>query len=102
MATEPMPTPVPVVEPQAAISPFGRIIGVLFSPKPTFEDIARKPSWLLPVVLMAIFGAVVAFGINQKMNWRQYVMDQIEKSPAAAQLSTEQKEQRAEAGAKFA
>ena len=49
MATEPMPIPAPVVEPAAKISPFGRIIGVLFSPKSTFEDIARKPSWILPV-----------------------------------------------------
>src|SRR5712691_3248497 len=42
MATTPAPAP----EPQASISPFGRIIGVLFSPKSTFEDIARKPSWV--------------------------------------------------------
>jgi hypothetical protein len=75
---------------------------VLFSPKPTFEDIARKPTWLLPVLLLAILGAVVAVGINQKMNWREYMSQQIEKSPAGAQLSTDQKQQRIEAGAKFA
>jgi hypothetical protein len=66
MATEPMPTPMPEVRIQAKISPFGRIFGVLFSPKPTFEDIARKPTWLLPVIIMALLGAVVAVGINQK------------------------------------
>jgi Yip1 domain len=102
MATEPMPTPAPAVEPAAKISPFGRIIGVLFSPRPTFEDIARKPSWLLPVILLAILSAIVAVGINQKMNWREYMSQQIEKNPAAAQLSAEQKEQRIETGAKFA
>jgi hypothetical protein len=92
----------PEVETQAKVSPFGRIFGVLFSPKPTFEDIARKPTWLLPVLLLAILGAVVAVGINQKMNWREYMSQQIEKSPAGAQLSTDQKQQRIEAGAKFA
>jgi len=102
MSTDPMPIPAPVVEPAAAVSPFGRIIGVIFSPKATFEDIVRKPSCLLPLILMAILGAVVAVGINQKMNWREYMSQQIEKSPAAAQLSSEQKEQRIEAGAKFA
>ena len=102
MATEPMPTPMPEVETQAKVSPFGRIFGVLFSPKPTFEDIARKPTWLLPVLILAILGAVVAVGINQKMNWREYMSQQIEKSPAGAQLSTDQKQQRIEAGAKFA
>lgn len=102
MATEPMPTPMAEAEPQAKVSSVGRIFGVLFSPKPTFEDIARKPTWLLPVLLLAALGAVVAFGINMKMNWREYMSQQIEKSPAAAQLSNEQKEQRIEAGAKFA
>jgi hypothetical protein len=92
----------PEVETQAKVSPFGRIFGVLFSPKPTFEDIARKPTWLLPVLILAILGAVVAVGINQKMNWREYMSQQIEKSPAGAQLSTDQKQQRIEAGAKFA
>jgi hypothetical protein len=33
-------------QPQASISPIGRIAGVFFSPKATFEDIVRKPSWL--------------------------------------------------------
>jgi hypothetical protein len=102
MATEPIPTPAPAAPLQAAVSPLGRVIGVLFSPKPTFEDIARKPSWLLPVILLAILSTVVAVGINQKMNWREYMSQQIEKSPAAAQLSAEDKEKRIETGAKFA
>jgi Yip1 domain len=102
MSSEPMPAPVPEAAAPAKISAFGRIFGVLFSPKSTFEDIVRRPTWLLPAIILAILGGVVAFGINQKMNWRDYVGQQIEKSPAAAQLSAEQKQQRIEAGAKFA
>lgn len=94
--------PVPMDEPQAVISPVGRIFGVLFSPKSTFEDIVRKPSWLLPVILMLAFGVAAAAGLNQRMNWRDYVSQQIEKSPRASQLSPEQKEQQINVGAKFA
>lgn len=97
-----MPASAPVVPPQAQISPLGRIIGVLFSPKPTFEDIVRKPGWILPLALLAIFGLLGAVVINQRVNWREYMSQQIEKSPSAAQLSAEQKEQRIDAGAKFA
>src|SRR5258708_36615745 len=36
------------------------------------------------------------------MNWREFMSQQIEKSPQASTMSAEQKEQRIEAGAKFA
>ena len=97
MATTSLPAP----ESQAAISPFGRIIGTLFSPKSTFEDIVRKPGWVLPVVLLTLLSLGVSFAINQRINWREFMSQQIEKSPSAANMSAEQKEQRIEGGAKF-
>lgn len=104
MASSPTPNaiPSPDAEPQASVSPIGRVLGVFFSPKATFEDIVRKPSWLLPVVILGVLGLAVAAGINQKMNWRDFISQQIEKSPRAAQLSEEQKEKQIEAGAKIA
>ncbi|MGA3175795.1 MAG: YIP1 family protein [Candidatus Acidiferrum sp.] len=93
-------TPVPAAEPRAAISPLGRIVGVLFSPKATFEDIVRKPSWLLPVLISTILGIVSTVVLNQRINWRDYIVQQMDKSPRAAQLSTEQKQQQAEVPAK--
>lgn len=99
MVTTPMPEA--QAQPQAAISPFGRVIGVFFSPKATFEDIVRKPSWLLPVLLTTILSIGVSVSINQRINWREFMSQQIEKSPRAAQLSAEQKQQQIEAGAKF-
>src|SRR6202008_4133454 len=97
MATTTSPAP----EAQAAISPFGRIAGVFFSPGATFEDIVRKPSWVLPVVLTTILSVGVSFAINQRINWREFMNQQIEKSPRAAQLSAEQKQQQIEGGARF-
>ena len=101
MATTPTPMPEGQAQPQAAISPFGRVIGVFFSPKATFEDIVRKPSWLLPMLLTTILSIGVSVSINQRINWREFMSQQIEKSPRAAQLSAEQKQQQIEAGAKF-
>ena len=99
MATTPVPMP---DAPAATVSPLGRVFGVLFSPKSTFEDIVRKPSWLLPIVLATILSLLASFAINQRINWRDFMNQQIEKSPRAAQLSSEQKQQQIEAGAKFA
>src|SRR5579864_6163345 len=99
MATTSLPAP--EAESQPSISPFGRVVGVFFSPKATFEDVVRKPGWVLPIVLLTIFSIGVSFSINQRINWREFMSQQIEKSPQAAQLSAEQKEQRIEGGAKF-
>ena len=93
--------PAPEAQSQPAMSPIGRIIGVFFSPKATFEDIVRKPSWVLPVVLLTLFSIAVSFAINQRINWREFMSQQIEKSPQASSMSAEQKEQRIEGGAKF-
>lgn len=98
MATTPV-TPAP--EPQATISPFGRIIGTYFSPKATFVDIGRKPSWLLPVILSSILGLMVGFGLNQKVDWRDIASKRIEESSRASQLSAEQKERQIEISAKI-
>ena len=94
-------TAVPAPEAQASISPFARVIGVFFSPGKTFEDIVRKPSWVLPLALITILSIAVSFSINQRINWREFMSQQIEKSPRAAQMSAEQKQQQIEGGAKF-
>src|SRR6266853_5479186 len=93
--------PAPEAQSQPAISPVGRLVGVFFSPKTTFEDIVRKPAGVLPVVLLTLFGIGVSFAINQRINWREFMSQQMEKSPQAASMSAEQKEQRIEGGAKF-
>ena len=97
MATTSLPAP----EAQASISPIGRITGVFFSPKATFEDIVRKPDWILPVVLLTVLSLCVSFAINQRINWREFMSQQIEKNPSTANMPADQKEQRIEGGAKF-
>jgi hypothetical protein len=93
----------PVIAPEAPspINHFARIIGVFFSPQATFEDIAKRPSWILPVVLMTVLGAGVAFVMNQKVDWRDVASKRIEESSRAANLSAEQKEQQISMSAKI-
>ena len=89
MATNPVPAP----EAQASLSPFAWVIGVFFSPGKTFEDIVKKPSWVLPVVLMTVLGLAVGFVMNRRVDWREIASKRIEASSRASQLSAEQKEQ---------
>jgi hypothetical protein len=95
-------TMAPVPEAQAPINHFGRIIGIFFSPKSTFADIVRKPTWIVPVAILTFLSVLVCISINQRTNWRDFMSQQIEKSSRASQLSPEQKEQQIDAGAKYA
>jgi len=94
---------IPAVAPEAQepINHFGRIIGVFFSPKETFQSIARNPSWIMPVILMTVLGCVVGFAMNKKVDWRDVASKRIEESPRTAQLSNEQKERQIEMSAKI-
>ncbi len=91
-------------EPQAPgpINHFGRLFGVLFSPGATFADIVRRPTWVVPTVTMVVISLLASIIFVQRVDWRDVVSQQIEKSPRASQLSAEQKQQQIEAGAKFA
>jgi len=94
-------TAVPAPEAQAPINHFGRIIGVFFSPKETFQSIAQRPSWILPVVLMTVLGVIVGFCLNKRVDWREVASKRIEESSRASQLSAEQKEQQLAMSAKI-
>ncbi|MCI0493504.1 YIP1 family protein [candidate division KSB1 bacterium] len=49
------------MEDQQKLNAMQRIIGVFFSPRPTFEDIDRKPAWVIPLVI--IMAIVIGFTI---------------------------------------
>jgi hypothetical protein len=100
MTTNPVPVPATGDQAEAKISPWGRVVGVFFSPKPTFEDIARKPNWVLPVVITTVLAIIALTALNQRMNWRDYIREKIDKSPRAADLSPEQKDRQVEISAK--
>jgi hypothetical protein len=84
MATTTMPAPESQPQPQAAISPLGRIFGVFFSPKATFADIARRPSWIAPMAVLMLTGIVLNIALAVHTNWTQVSRDQIERSKFAS------------------
>jgi hypothetical protein len=76
------------------VNSFGRIIGVIFSPKATFESIVRKPTWLLPTILLSVVGVafILAFG-SRPGAWRAYMEQQFANSSRAQQMTAQQREQ---------
>jgi hypothetical protein len=68
-----MATPAIPPEPTAPVSSVGRIPGVIFSPKPTFESIAERPTWILPLILLCVVSVTVVFVFGQRVGWRGFM-----------------------------
>jgi len=77
-----------------------RISGVFFEPTKTFTDIARRPSWLLPMILVILASMAASFVISQRITWDRVVRQQVESR--AQQLPAEQRERQIEMGVKVA
>ncbi|MGH9774307.1 MAG: YIP1 family protein [Candidatus Acidiferrales bacterium] len=89
-------------EAQPSISAFGRIVGVITNPKATFTDIARKPSWILPIVLFVVLNCVVTFAFGQRVGWRSFMEKQFENNPRTANLTADQRQQQLDSAVKIA
>ncbi len=70
-----------VLEPRPEGEPgaLSRIVGVFFSPANTFESIARRPGWVLPVVLLLIWAAAVGLIVTPRLDVDAMVDKQIER-----------------------
>ncbi len=101
MATTTVGAPDPASAPQQPINHLARILGVFFSPGATFADIARRPSWIIPVIVSTVVTLATFAVMNQKVDWRDVSAKKIEENPRAANLSAEQKQQQIEMGAKI-
>jgi hypothetical protein len=88
-------------EPEAKISPIGRVTGVLFSPTETYKDIVQKPNWIVPLLILTAFSVVVCYFLVQKVDWEAFQRKQIESSSFTSNLTQDQKDQAVARNVKF-
>ncbi len=60
---------------------FSRLTGVFFEPAKTFADIAERPRWFVPLLLIVL--AVIAFNLTygQRVGWDRFAQQQLENNP---------------------
>lgn len=71
----------PNAEPGGALATraWGRPLGVLVSPRATFESIARRPSWVLPFLILLVLFVAVQVLAMQKVDLQAVIRDQLER-----------------------
>jgi hypothetical protein len=68
---------------QEDLGPVARLGGVLYSPGRTFESIAARPTWVLPLALWTLFSVLVAMPMMRRMDMEGMIRRQAERSGRA-------------------
>jgi len=97
------PESVQPVEPELkGMGEASRIAGIFFEPVKTFEDIARRPTWVVPLVLVILCVLTMMFLYSQRVGWERMIRQQFETNPRLSQMAPEQRAQAMEMQLKFA
>jgi hypothetical protein len=80
----------------------GRITGVFIDPKKAFADIAARPRWIVPVVLLILAAMAFTYTYTSRVGWERYIRQTMENNPSMQNLPADQREARIQTGAKFA
>lgn len=94
-------SPVVAGEAPESSNAIARMLGALFSPRQTFESIARRPTWLPPVILACLLAFAVVALFSHRVGWRSYLDKQVANSSRFQQLSAEQQQRTMEAQLKW-
>jgi Yip1-like protein len=76
------------------VNPFARMVGVIFSPKATFQSIARRPDWLVPLILLCIAECAVVGVYGQHVGWRGMLEKQLSNNEQFQQLKPDAQQER--------
>lgn len=85
--------PAPPAQAAPSQNSFERIAGVFFTPADTFADIARKPNFLVPLLLIIAIGYISTFLVMPRVDWESVRAQQVEalrkQSPNATESDLE-------------
>jgi hypothetical protein len=83
-----------------SMSEAGRIAGIFWEPRPVFEDLAARPRWWVPLILLTALSMVLVVTLSRVVGWEPMVRQQIESNSRLAQMPVEQRERAIEVAVK--
>lgn len=86
----PASAPPPSAEPKP--SSFDRFIGVLMSPRETFESIARRPGWGVPLIVILVLSLVTAILIATRVDFNSVAREAMDMNPNMSQMPADRVE----------
>ena len=80
----------------------GRITGVFLDPKKAFADIAARPGWIVPVVLLIVAYLVFMYCFTTHVGWEHSMRTAMETNTRVQQMDPQQRETVLQQQLKFA
>lgn len=83
------------------MSEAGRLVNVFVDPKPAFADIAARPGWWVPMILIMVCSLAYLLLFSSHVGWEHFMRQQFEQSPKAQSMSPEDRERAIQMQLKF-
>src|SRR5437868_9843608 len=71
----------------------GRLTGVIWSPGTAFQDIAARPRFWPPLVLIVLMSLIFTYSFTQRVGWESFFRHQFETNTRMQQMPADQREQ---------
>ncbi|HEY7390737.1 MAG TPA: Yip1 family protein [Bryobacteraceae bacterium] len=75
-----------------AMSELSRLLGVFFEPGRTFADIAQRPRWIVPLLIVIVMGAGYLYAFNTHIGWEPYMHRIMDNNQRMLQLPPDQRQ----------
>ncbi|MCW5977522.1 MAG: YIP1 family protein [Bryobacteraceae bacterium] len=79
------------IEPR--MSEAGRIFGIFWDPKPVYQDLAARPRWWAPLILLTALAVVYLAAFSSHVGWERFMEHEFQTNSRLQQLSPEQRDQ---------
>ena len=99
MSTNPLASPEMQPASQPETGALGRLTGVIVSPTRTFGEIARRPTWVVPLLALCVLSVIVSGLLAQKTDWRSFFERQMSKNSRFDQMPQDQRQHPGKTGA---
>jgi hypothetical protein len=76
----------------APMSEVSRLIGVFFEPKKTFTDIAQRPGWILPTLIVIVCAVIYIGAFSSHIGWEPYLHRTMDNNRQLLQMPAEQRQ----------
>jgi len=78
-----------------------RLTGVVWSPGLAFRDIAARPRWWPPLVILVLASLIFTYSFTQRVGWERFFRQQAETNSRMRDMPADQKEQAIAAQIRF-